>query len=102
MSRLRTGLGLALAIALLALVANVARAEEMKGKIKSITPDKREFSVTDNVGANWDFLLDENGKIRLDEKDVKLSDAKEGDEVTVTYEKKDGKLIASEVRVKKQ
>ena len=100
-----------LAMTLLLAVAAPVLADEVKGKIKSITADKREFTVTDNDGKNHEFVLnedgkvklgDKDGKVKLGDKDGKLSDLKEGDEVTITYEKKDGKLMVSEIKCKRE
>jgi Cu/Ag efflux protein CusF len=40
--------------------------------------------------------------VKLGDKDGKLSDLKEGDEVTITYEKKDGKMMVSEIKCKRE
>ena len=91
-----------LAMTLLLAVAAPVLADEVKGKIKSITADKREFTVTDSDGKNHEFVLNEDGKVKLGDKDSKLNDLKEGNEVTITYEKKDGKLMVSEIKCKKE
>jgi Cu/Ag efflux protein CusF len=91
-----------LAMTLLLAVAAPVLADEVKGKIKSITADKREFTVTDNDGKNHEFILNEDGKVKLGDKDGKLNDLKEGAEVTITYEKKDGKMMVSEIKCKKE
>ena len=87
-----------LALTLLAAFAVPARADEAKGKIKSVSADKKEFVVTDSNNKDWEFTLTDDGKVRLGDKDVKLNEIKEGDRVTVTYEKKDGKLMATEIK----
>ena len=66
-----------LAMTLLLAVAAPVLADEVKGKIKSITADKREFTVTDSDGKNHEFVLNEDGKVRLGDKDLKLIDLKE-------------------------
>jgi Cu/Ag efflux protein CusF len=91
-----------LAMTLLLAIAAPVLADEVKGKIKSITADKREFTVTDNDGKNHEFVLNEDGKVKLGDKDGKINDLKEGNEVTITYEKKDGKLMVSEIKCKKE
>jgi Cu/Ag efflux protein CusF len=91
-----------LAMGLMASLAAAALASEAKGKIKSVTADKNEFVVTDNDGKNWEFTLSDDGKVLLGQKDVKLNELKEGDEVTVTYEKKDGKLVVSKIKCKRE
>jgi len=100
MIRMPKWLLMALAMTLLVAVAAPVMAEEVKGKIKSISADKREFTVTDNDGKTHDFILNEDGKVKLGDKDGKLNDLKEGDEVTITYEKKDNKMMVSEIKRK--
>jgi hypothetical protein len=97
MIRMPKWLLMVLALALLVALSSPVLADESKGKIKSVNGDKKEFVMTDNNGKDWTFQLAEDGKIRLADQDGKLSDLKEGDEITVTYEKKDDKLIASKV-----
>ena len=101
MIRLPKWLLMGLAMLLLVALAAPVLADEVKGKFKSITADKREFTVTDNDGKNHEFVLTEDGKVKLGDKDGKLSDLKEGDEVTITYEKKDGKMMVSEIKCKR-
>jgi Cu/Ag efflux protein CusF len=86
---------------LLGLAAPVL-AEEVKGKIKSVDADKNQFVLTDKDGKDLTFKMDDNAKIRLNDKDSKLNDLKEGDEITVTYEKKGDRMIASEVRCERK
>ena len=93
---------MALAMILFVALATPVLAEEVKGKIKSITADKKEFTVTDNDGKTIEFVLTDDGKVKLGDKDGKLSDLKEGDEVTITYEKKDGKMMVSEIKCKRE
>ncbi len=86
---------------LLGLAAPVL-AEEVKGKIKSVDADKNQFVLTDKDAKDLTFKMDDNAKIRLNDKDSKLNDLKEGDEITVTYEKKGDRMIASEVRCERK
>jgi hypothetical protein len=58
--------------------------------------------MTDNNGKDWTFHLEKDGKIQLADKEVKLSDLKADDKVTIKYEKKDGKLVAQEIRCEKR
>ena len=64
--------------------------------------DKNQFVLTDKDGKDLTFKMDDNAKIRLNDKDSKLNDLKEGDEITVTYEKKGDRMIASEVRCERK
>jgi Cu/Ag efflux protein CusF len=93
---------LVLALVFLLGLAAPVLADEAKGKIKSVDADKSQFVVTDKDGKDWTFKMDDNAKIRLNDKDSKLNDLKEGDEVKVTYEKKADQMIASEVRCERK
>jgi hypothetical protein len=88
-------------LAVLVFLAAPALAAEAKGKIKSVTPDKKMFVVTDTNGKDWEFTLADDAKVRLGDKEVKLNDIKKGDEVTITYEKKGTDLIATKVECKR-
>jgi Cu/Ag efflux protein CusF len=87
-----------LAVTLLLGLTLPALAAEAKGKIKSVDADKNEFVFTDTDGKDWTFHATKECKVLINDKESKLSDLKAGDEATVTYEKKDEKLVASEVR----
>ncbi|HEV3143681.1 MAG TPA: hypothetical protein VGZ47_07355 [Gemmataceae bacterium] len=77
-------------------------AEETKGKVKSVNADKNEFVMTDTAGKDFTIHLDPTGKVFIDNKAAKLSDLQAGEEVTVTYQLKDNKLMASEIRATKK
>ncbi len=102
MMRMPKAFVMVLAVGLLVALATPALAAEAKGKIKSITADKHQFVLTDENGKDWTFMLSEDGKVRLGDKSAKLDELKEGDRVTVTYEKKGDELIASEVQCKRE
>jgi Cu/Ag efflux protein CusF len=103
MFRLPHCLGLALALALLlGFVASAKAAEEVKGKIKKITPDQMEFVLTDKDGKDWDFKVDPTAKIQLNDKEGKLEDLKENDEVTVKYTKQGAKFTATEIKAERK
>src|SRR5262249_52363891 len=84
---------LAFAVVALGLCAVPALADEVKGKIKSVDADKKTVTVTvdgKDMTLNVDEkaeILNANGKALKDG----LKGLKEGTEVTVTCEKKDGK-----------
>jgi len=101
MIRLPKWLMAVLGIAILLALTSPAVALEAKGKIKKISVDDKELTVTDQDGKDLKFVLDDDAKIQLNDKDTKLKELKKGDEITVTYEKKDGKLIASKVECKR-
>ncbi len=87
-----------LALVVLAAFTVPAFAVEAKGTIKTVTPDKNEFVFADKNAKDWTFHVDKDAKIFINDKAGKLADLQAGDEVTVTYEKKNDKLMASEVR----
>jgi Cu/Ag efflux protein CusF len=102
MIRLPNWLVMVLALALLVSLTTPALAAEAMGKIKSVTADKHGLVVTDNDGKNWNFQMNEDAEIRLADKDIKLADLKVGDEVTVTYERKNGRLLVSKIRCERK
>src|SRR6516165_5416757 len=99
MVRLPKWLVVVFALVVLLGVAAPAIAAEAKGEIKTVGTDQ--FVMTDSNGKDWTFQLDKDAKVRLGDKDIKLATLKKGDKVEVTYEKKDGKLIATEIRCKR-
>jgi Cu/Ag efflux protein CusF len=101
MIRLPKWLMALLGIAILLALTSPALALEAKGKIKKISADQKELTVTDQNGKDLEFVMDDDAKIQLNDKDTKLKELKKGDEITVTYEKKGRKLIASKVECKR-
>src|SRR5438128_4300590 len=90
-----------LAVVVLLGLTNASSAKEAKGTIEKVSADKKELIVKDADGKELTFIMDEDAKIQLNDKDSKLNELKKGDEITVTYEEKDGKLIASKVQCKR-
>lgn len=72
----------------LGLVFGVANAEEVKGKIKEI-----------NVSEVW-FALEDGTRFTVVE-GVGVTDLEVGDEVTVSYDVKDGRHVAIDVSTNK-
>jgi hypothetical protein len=101
MVRLPKWLAVAFALVILAAFVTPVLADEAKGKIKSVSADKKEFVFTDKDNKDWTFTVADDAKIKLADKDVKLADLKAGAEATVVYEKKGDKLIAKEIRCEK-
>jgi hypothetical protein len=103
MIRLPKWLLIVLALAVVVSLANVAVAadETAKGTIKKVTADKKEFVLTDKDGKDHTFTVDDGAKITVANKESKLTDLKEKQEVTVTYEKKGDKMIAKEIKAEK-
>jgi Cu/Ag efflux protein CusF len=85
------------ALVLLLALALPTLAADAKGKVKNVAPDKNELVITDN-NKDWAFGLDKNSTIFVNDKAAKLADLQVGDEVSVTYEKRDDKLHAHSIR----
>ncbi|HLW66234.1 MAG TPA: hypothetical protein VKS79_13055 [Gemmataceae bacterium] len=79
-----------------------AHAEETKGKVKTVNGDKNEFVMTDTAGKDFTIHCDRTCKVLINNKEGKLSDLQAGEDVTVTYQLKDNKLTASEIRATKK
>ena len=67
-------------------------ADEAKVKIKSVSADKKMFVATDKNDKEMTFTLADDGKVTLADKEIKLTDLKAGDAVTVTYRQKGHRL----------
>ena len=103
MNRVFTGVVMVLAVALLLGTASTAlAAEKATGKIKSVNAGTQQFVLTDKDGKDWTFQMDENAKVRLNDKNSELKELKKGDEVEVTYNKKGEKLIATRLTCKRE
>ncbi len=90
--------GLVTLVLLFALAAP-ALAADTEGKLKSVAADKNEFVLTDAAAKNWLFLCEKECKIFINDKEVKLEELQAGDAAKVKYEKKDDKLMATEIRI---
>jgi len=88
----------ALAMVLAFSTPALAAAETVKGKVANVSADKNEMTLTDKNDKEWKFQIDDNAKVRLNDKDSKLKDLKAGDEVEIRYEKQGDKYIAREIR----
>jgi len=87
-----------LVLALLLGLAMPALAAEAKGKIKTVTPDKQEFVLTDANQKDWTMKVNKDAKIFVNDKEHKLADLQAGDDVIVTYNKEGENLNVSEIR----
>ncbi len=86
------------AFTLLCVVFSAQAAEKVKGKIKSVSPDQQEFVLTDSDDKDWKFSVDASAAVQLDDKKVKLQELKAGQKAEITFDKKDGKNIASAIK----
>ena len=87
-----------LALVMVVALAVPTFAAETKGKVKSVDEAASKLVFTDVNGKDWTFTVNKDAKVFLNDKEMKLSDIKENDDATVTYEKKDDALNASEIR----
>jgi len=95
------------ALLVLVVCAGLSLADEVKGKVKSVDPVKNTITVTDKDDKDHTFTLtDKTDLLDADGKEIEggLKAAvfkKTGMSVTVTFEKKDGKEVASKVQLEK-
>jgi len=98
MIRLPKCLTALLALGLLASLAAPVRAEEFsKGTVKTVDAGRNEI-ILKGVLSDSVFHLEKGAWVVIDGRKGKLTDLKEGDKVTVEYNKKDKDMIASAVR----
>lgn len=100
MFRLRSTLLALFALAFLCGIATPAPFGEMKGQVKEVNANTREFFVTDKEFREWKFELVKDGKVFLDDKEVELSNVKPGHDARVEYTVVDNKNMATEVRAR--
>jgi hypothetical protein len=81
-----------LGVAVMLLIVGVAIADEAKGKVKAVDTDKNTVTVT--VGDKEMKFQAKDAKVTAGKKDIGLKDLKEGDNVTVTYDKDVASKIA--------
>ena len=94
-------LALVLALGLVLILAMPALADEAKGKVKTLDPDKNMFVITDANNKDFEFHALKDCKVFLNDKEGKLADLKVGDQLTITYAKEGEKMNASEIRAKR-
>ena len=81
-------------------LAGVGLADEAKGKFKETLADKETFVVTQN-GEDHTYRIGANAKILINDRESALIDLKPGDNVTVTWQLRDDRRIASMVACKR-
>lgn len=87
------------AVLLVCVFALPAAAADARGKVKSVTADRRQFVMADDAGKSWTVTVAPDAKVLLNDRPTKLSDLQTDDEVQVTYEKDGERLVATAVRV---
>ena len=91
----------ALVLAAFAALTLPVLADELKGKIATINPQKNEFTVEENV-KNWKFQLVQGGSVIINDRPGTLAELKAGDDAVVIYSREGERLIASAVRCKRK
>jgi hypothetical protein len=93
------------ALFVLVISAGVSLADEVKGKVKSVDPVKNTITVTDKDDKDHTFTLTDKTDV-LDTKGKAIEGGlkasvfkKTGMSVTITFEKKDDKQVASKVQL---
>jgi hypothetical protein len=75
---------------------------DMKGKIKSVDPDRLEFVIDDSKGNVVTFQLDEDAQIILNDREATLADLQPGDQAIVMGHQTSASMMAIEVRCRRQ
>jgi len=73
-------------------------AKETTGTVKDVFRDKNEITIKGTV-KNTTYELAKNGTVWVDGKEGRLSDIRENDEVTITYEQRGDHYMANDVAV---
>jgi hypothetical protein len=94
-------LGLALIVAMLLLgLCATAQADETRGKLIGVYPDRHTFIVTsaDSKARMMTFDLDRNGKVFINNREASLMELQVGQDVLVIFEMQMDRPVAVEVR----
>lgn len=75
-------------------------AEEIKGRIKSLSLEKRQLVLTDDKDTDRSFVLAADVKFFHFEEERPFDELAEGFPVTVTYEKRGEQLVATRITLK--
>jgi len=59
--------------------------ESLKGKVQSVTADQNQIVVRDDNNHDMTFQIAKDAKVRVNDKDARAADLKEGDEVAVSF-----------------
>jgi len=86
-----------LAFALVMAVTLPLYADQLRGKIASVNPDKNQIVVTENF-KNWTFQVGSDAQVFLNDRQCKLSELQAGDESIITFTRQGERFTASVVR----
>jgi len=67
------------------------------GSLKTFDADKKQLVLTDPNGKDWTFMVSDDARIRLSDKEAKPTDLKLGDKMTIVYAKEGNDLKVQDV-----
>lgn len=100
MKTLRLTMLVLFAFALALGLAGAGLADEAKGKFKEALADKETFVVTEDA-QDRTYHLGANAKILINDRESRLDDLKAGDNVTVTWQLRNDRRVASMIACKR-
>jgi hypothetical protein len=77
----------------------LAGKQTAKGKVKQFDPQEHRFAIETTDGKELTLHTDANSKVERDGKEVGPEALKGGESVTVTYKERDGKNLATQVKI---
>jgi len=87
-----------LALAMIVLLTGPAFAGEAKGVLTSIDQENYQLVMTDKEGVEWQFTLLFNGQVFVNGEERDVFDLQLGDDVTITFQFDEERMVASEIR----
>lgn len=71
----------------------------LSGKIASIDTQQNLLKIKTGLFARYNFVVKETSRISDGNREMRLEDLKPGDEVSISFDSKDGKRVVSSMRV---
>jgi Cu/Ag efflux protein CusF len=71
--------------------------EVVRGQIKRVAADQNQLLLKDQNGKDMTFQLGQDARVRLNNKDGKVTDLKEGDDVIIRYRRQGDNLAVREI-----
>jgi len=71
--------------------------EAVRGQIKRVAADQNQLLLKDQNGKDMTFQLGQDARVRLNNKDGKVTDLKEGDDVIIRYQRQGDNLAVREI-----
>jgi Cu/Ag efflux protein CusF len=78
--------------------AGAAGEQHARGTIQRVDAANNRVVVKDNDGKEWTFQVGKDARIRVNERERKLSDLKAGDHVAIRFAKEGDRLVAHGIR----